>query len=38
MNKRLEWIDIAKGLAILLVVCGHNTYVTSGRGGKYLIE
>ncbi len=23
MNKRIEWIDIAKGIAIILVVYGH---------------
>lgn len=33
MKKRIEWIDVAKGLAILLVICAHNTYVTSGNGG-----
>ena len=33
MNKnRLEIFDIAKGIAILLVICGHNTFVLKGGG------
>lgn len=38
MKQRVDWIDVAKGLAILLVVCGHNTYVSSGNWGGTLIE
>lgn len=36
-NKRLVWIDILKGLAILLVVLGHFTYSKDNNGIKHLI-
>ena len=36
--KREEWIDLAKGVAILLVVLGHviNSYIVSGEFNKYI--
>lgn len=34
MTKRLEWIDIAKGIAIILVVLGHAT--GASVVGKYI--
>ena len=33
MRKRIEWIDVAKGLLIILVVLGHSNI---GGGGHRL--
>lgn len=30
-SERIRWIDIAKGIGILLVICGHST----NGGGSY---
>lgn len=34
MSKHLEWIDYAKGIAILLVILGHAFPDASAVGGK----
>lgn len=37
MNKRIEYIDIARGIGILLVVLGHNDFAYVSRFGYRLI-
>lgn len=34
MNKRLKWLDIAKGIGILLVVLGHSQPYLDERMGE----
>ena len=36
MNKRLKWLDIAKGIGVLLVVLGHSEpYLDERIGGQF---
>ena len=35
MENRIDWIDVAKGIAIILVVAGHVGYPTMGKAVIY---
>lgn len=35
-NKRIEWVDMLKGVAIICVIMGHRTYGDHGFLSKYL--
>ena len=36
-NKRIDWIDMLRGLAIVCVILGHRQYGTSGFLAEYFV-